>query len=128
MWVGTNSGVAQMENGRFRAFTEKDGLAGNYTRSFYEDAEGTIWIGGYDGGLTRYKNGEFKKITKRDGLFSDGVFVILEDDAGWFWINSNQGIYRVRRGELNDFADGKTESVTSVSYGPEDGLMDVEGN
>ncbi|HEX8568075.1 MAG TPA: two-component regulator propeller domain-containing protein [Pyrinomonadaceae bacterium] len=127
-WVGTDSGVARMENGRFRAFTEKDGLAGNYTRSFYEDADGTIWIGGYDGGLTRCKNGEFKKITRRDGLFSDGVFVILEDEAGWFWMNSNQGIYRVRHEELNDFANGKVESVTSVSYGPEDGLLEVEGN
>ncbi|MDQ3801004.1 MAG: histidine kinase, partial [Acidobacteriota bacterium] len=128
MWIGTNAGIAQMKNGRFRAFTESDGLAGNYTRSFYEDADGIIWIGGYDGGLTRYKNGEFKKITKREGLFSDGVFVILEDDAGWFWMNSNQGIYRVRRNELNDFADGRMESVTSVSYGPEDGLLEVEGN
>lgn len=128
MWIGTNAGIARMENGRFRAFTEADGLAGNYTRSFYEDADGSLWIGGYDGGLTRWKNGEFKKITKRDGLFSDGVFVILEDEAGWFWMNSNQGIYRVRKQELNDFADGKTESVTSVSYGPEDGLLEVEGN
>lgn len=128
IWIGTNSGAALMENGRFRAFTENDGLAGDYTRSFYEDADGAIWIGGYDGGLTRYKNGVMKKITKRDGLFSDGVFVILEDDAGWFWMNSNQGIYRVRRQELNDFADGRIESITSVSYGPEDGLVNVEGN
>jgi hypothetical protein len=43
-------------------------------------------------------------------------------------MNSNQGIYRVRKQELNDFADGKVESVTSVSYGPEDGLQEVEGN
>ena len=128
MWIGTNAGIARLENGRFRALTEADGLAGNYTRSFYEDADGGVWIGGYDGGLTRYKNGTFKKITRRDGLFSDGVFVILEDDAGWFWMNSNQGIYRVRRQELNDFADGRIESVTSVSYGPEDGLLNVEGN
>lgn len=128
MWIGTNAGIARLESGKFRAFTEADGLAGNYTRSFYEDADGSVWIGGYDGGLTRYKNGAFTKITKSNGLFSDGVFVILEDDAGWFWMNSNQGIYRVRRSELNDFADGKIESVTSVSYGPEDGLLEVEGN
>jgi len=127
MWIGTTGGVARFENGSFRAFTVKDGLAGNFTRSFYEDDEGTIWIGGYDNGLTRYKNESFAKITRRDGLFSGGVFCILEDD-GWFWMNSNQGIFRVRRQELNDFADGKIESVTSVSYGPEDGLYNVEGN
>lgn len=128
LWIGTDRGVAKRENGRFTAFTENDGLAGNYTRSFYEDADGTIWIGAYDGGLTRFKNGSFSKITKSNGLFSDGVFVILEDDNGWFWINSNQGIFRVRRQELNDFADGNAPSVTSVSYGPEDGLRDTEGN
>lgn len=127
MWIGTTGGVARFENGAFHAFTVKDGLAGNFTRSFYEDDEGTIWIGGYDNGLTRYKNESFAKITRRDGLFSEGVFCILEDD-GWFWMNSNQGIFRVRRQELNDFADGKIESVTSVSYGPEDGLYNVEGN
>ncbi len=127
MWIGTTGGIARLENGSFHAFTEKDGLAGNFTRSFYEDDEGTVWIGGYDNGLTRYKNKSFAKITRRDGLFSEGVFCILEDD-GWFWMNSNQGIYRVRRQELNDFADGKIESVTSVSYGPEDGLYNVEGN
>jgi signal transduction histidine kinase/ligand-binding sensor domain-containing protein len=127
-WVGTNAGIARLEGDGFRAFTEADGLAGNYTRSFYEDPDGTLWIGSYDGGLTRYKNGEFRSITKRDGLFSDGVFVILEDDAGWFWMNSNQGIYRVRRQELNDFADGLLDSITCVSYGPEDGLLEVEGN
>ena len=127
MWIGTAGGIARFENGSFRAFTEKDGLAGNFTRSFYEDDEGTIWIGGYDNGLTRYKNESFAKITRRDGLLSEGVFCILEDD-GWFWMNSNQGIFRVRRQELNDFADGKIGFVTSVSYGPEDGLYNVEGN
>jgi signal transduction histidine kinase len=43
-------------------------------------------------------------------------------------MNSNQGIYRVRRNDLNDLADGVIASVTSASYGPEDGLLNVEGN
>ena len=129
IWVGTISGLARFDGTRFQAFTEQShGLGGNYVRGLYEDRDGTLWIGTYDSGLTRYRDGRFVAIRSRNGLFSDGVFCILEDDDGWFWMNSNQGIHRTRRSELNAFADGRQESVTSVSYGPEDGLIVVEGN
>ncbi|HND19472.1 MAG TPA: histidine kinase, partial [Acidobacteriota bacterium] len=52
----------------------------------------------------------------------------LEDNRGWFWMNSNQGIYRVRKQELNDFTEGKTKFLTSIAYGKKDGLINIEGN
>lgn len=128
IWVGTTTGLARLEGDRFVSFTTEGPLEANYVRSLYEDAEGTIWIGTYDSGITRFKDGKFSSITKKQGLFSDGVFCILEDDDGWFWMNSNQGIHRSRRSDLNDVADGKVSTVNSASYGPEDGLSNVEGN
>jgi len=127
-WIGTRGGLALFENGSFTSFTVADGLASNSIRSLYEDADGVLWIGSYDGGLTRLKDGKFTVYTMQDGLSSNGVFCILEDPAGWFWINSNQGIYRVSRQELNDFADGKTRSLNSIAYNKKDGLLNVEGN
>ena len=127
IWVGTVTGLARLEGNRFISLTTADGLGGNYIRSLYEDDEGILWIGTYDSGITRFKNGKFASITSRHGLFSDGVFCILEDD-GWFWMNSNQGIHRTRRQDLNDVADGKASTVPSIAYGPEDGLTNVEGN
>lgn len=133
LWIGTRGGVAVITDPAaatpgFIRYTEADGLAGNYTRSLYEDADGVIWIGSYDGGITRIKDGRLHRITMNDGLFSNGVFCFLEDRQGWFWMNSNQGIFRIRRQELNDFADGKVKSVTSIAYGRQDGLTSVEGN
>jgi signal transduction histidine kinase/ligand-binding sensor domain-containing protein len=134
IWVGTRGGVAVLECGMRNAecgivkYVERDGLASNYTRSLYEDADGAIWIGSYDGGLTRYKDGRLTRYTTGDGLHSSGAFCILEDANGWFWMNSNQGIYRVRRQELNDFADGKTKFLTSIAYTKQDGLLNIEGN
>jgi len=128
LWVGTRGGLALFENGNFKSFTAADGLASNYVRSLYEDAEGVLWIGSYDGGLTRFKDGKFTVYTMLDGLSSNGVFCILEDSRGWFWINSNQGIYRVSRTELNDFADGKIKSLNSIPYNKQDGLLNIEGN
>ncbi len=43
-------------------------------------------------------------------------------------MSSNRGIYRVARQQLNDFADGKIQSVTSVAYGVKDGMADAECN
>lgn len=128
LWIGTRGGLALFESGAFRPYTSADGLASNYIRSLYEDSEGVLWIGSYDGGLTRLKDGRFTVYGMSEGLSSNGVFCIVEDAAGWFWMNSNQGIYRVSRRELNDFADGKIRSVTSISYNKQDGLLNVEGN
>ncbi|HEY0427187.1 MAG TPA: two-component regulator propeller domain-containing protein [Pyrinomonadaceae bacterium] len=128
LWIGTTGGLAKLENEQITAFTEKDGLSGNHIRSIYEDSGGVLWFGTYDNGLTRLKDGKFSAIRVRDGLFDQGAFQILEDDFGRFWISSNRGIYRVNKQELNDFADGKINTVLSVSYGMKDGMPDAECN
>ncbi len=128
LWIGTRAGLALIQNGKIRTFSAEDGLASNFIRSLYEDSDRTLWIGSYDGGLTRFKEGKFTRFTTKEGLSSNGVFCILEDDSDWFWMNSNQGIFRIRKQELNDFADGRTKSLTSISYNKQDGLLNIEGN
>jgi signal transduction histidine kinase len=128
IWVGTTTGLAQLVDDRFVPLTWQQGRFRPFVRSLYEDRDGALWIGTYDSGLFRFKNNQIANINGAKGLFSDGVFCILEDDDGWFWMNSNQGIFRVKRDELNKCADGQLASVNSVSYGPDDGLLNVEGN
>jgi signal transduction histidine kinase/ligand-binding sensor domain-containing protein len=128
LWIGTRAGLALIQNGKISTFSAEDGLASNFIRSLYEDSDRTLWIGSYDGGLTRFKEGKFTRFTTKEGLSSNGVFCILEDDSGWLWMNSNQGIFRIRKQELNDFADGRTKSLTSISYNKQDGLLNIEGN
>jgi ligand-binding sensor domain-containing protein/signal transduction histidine kinase len=128
LWIGTYGGLAHLANDRFTIYTEGDGLASNRVRALYEDTEGALWIGTYDGGLNRFKAGRFTRYTMSQGLFSNGVFQILEDDAGNFWMSSNQGIYRVSRQQLNDFAAGKISTINSISYGKADGMHNTECN
>jgi len=97
-------------------------------RSLYVDHEDVLWIGTYDGGLGRFDKGNFTHYTTQNGLFSSGVFQILEDSRGYFWLSSNQGIYRVEKQELNDFASGKISAITSIAYGKSDGMLNVECN
>jgi ligand-binding sensor domain-containing protein/signal transduction histidine kinase len=132
LWFGTYGGLALLERGTdgvtFTSFTEQQGLASNQVRSLYEDEQGTLWAGTYDGGLSRFRDGKFTTYRTANGLYSNGVFQILEDGRGNFWMSSNQGIYRVSRAELEDFAAGKLSHITSTSFGKSDGMLNAECN
>lgn len=128
IWVGSYSGLGQYIDGRLRYYTERDGLSSNRIRALYEDADGVLWIGTYDGGLNRFKDGRFTRYTTTEGMYSNGVFSILEDRRGNFWMGSNQGIHRVSRRQLNDFAEGRIARIDAVGYGKADGMLTAECN
>lgn len=128
LWLGSYGGLTHFSDGRFTAWTEADGLPGNAVRALKKDSDGALWIGTFDSGLGRFKDGRFTRYTQRDGLFDNGVFQILEDDFGWVWMSCNRGIYRVRKQELNEFAQGKISTVTAVAFGKSDGMENAECN
>jgi ligand-binding sensor domain-containing protein/signal transduction histidine kinase len=128
LWFATYGGLSYLQDGKFIALGQAEGLFSLRLRTIHEDDDGTLWIGSYDGGLSRLKDGRFTNYTTADGLFSNGVFQILDDQRGNFWIGSNRGIYRVSREQLNAFAEGRVRSLTCVSYGKEDGLLNTECN
>lgn len=128
LWVGTTRGMSRFKDERFTNYTIDEGLSNNFVREIYEDADKTLWIGTYGGGLNRFKDGRFIHITTQNGLFDNIVSRILEDEHGNFWMSGNRGIYRVRRDELNDFAEGRTATVNSISYGVADGMKNNETN
>lgn len=128
LWIGTYDGLTRIENGKITSWREADGLPSRTVRALYEDADGTLWIGSYDGGLARFQDGKFTSYTSKTGLPNDGAFQILEDDNRNLWISSNRGIYRVKKGELNEFADGRRANVTAIAYGKSDGMLNAECN
>ncbi len=128
LWFGGLGGLSEYKNGKFINYTTSNGLTGNYVRTIYEDADGVLWIGTYDEGLSRLKDGKFENFKAKDGLHNNGVFAIEEDESGNFWISSNNGIYRVKRSQLNDFADKKITRINSIAYGKQDGMLNSECN
>ena len=51
LWIGTESGGLNiwLGNGKFKKFSEKDGLLSNSVMSIIEDPKGFLWIGTYKG-------------------------------------------------------------------------------
>ncbi len=128
LWIGTVGGLSHFADGRFTNYTTQQGLSHDYVRDIFEQDDGAVWIGTYGGGLNRLKDGRIVPVTTRAGLCDNIVSRILPDDAGNFWMSCNRGIYRVRRQELNDYADGKISSIHCVRYGEADGMKSSECN
>ena len=125
-WVGTYGGLAVLRDGAYQTYTTANGLSHDYVRSLHESADGTLWIGTYGGGLTRLRDGKFTAVTARDGLFSDVIFRILEDASGDLWMSCNKGVFRVKRGELDEFAAGTRARVHSEVLDEADGMRSRE--
>ena len=129
LWIATDGdGVSRFQNGHFTAYTQKEGLLNGHVMAVYVDPGGVAWVGTASGGLNRIKNGRLTSYAVDQGLFDSTVGTILEDDRGNLWMGCDNGIFRVRKQELNDFADGRVKFIHSVSYGTVDGLRSRECN
>ncbi len=117
LWAGTESGLVRYHDGSLRIYTERDGLPYPFVTGLHEDSDGVLWVGTRGGGLSRLKDGVLTTSTMKHGLPSDSVYQILEDDRQNLWCGSSRGIFRVSRHQLNQLAEGKIKTLSSVSYG-----------
>ena len=120
LWIGGYGGVSQLKDGAFHSLTRANGLSSDRVITLQGDERGVIWIGTYDGGLNRLEDGRLTRYTRKDGLYDDTVTRIQPDSRGFFWIGGGRGIFRVRRAELDAFAEGRSASITSTPFGPAD--------
>jgi PAS domain S-box-containing protein len=114
-------GLNRFKDGKFTAYTVKDGLVSENLQALYMDKEKALWIATRQG-VNRLKDGKFTTFTVNDGLFTNFVYSFVEDDRGNLWMGCSMGIFRVVKQQLDDFADGKIKSFTSIAYGLEHGL------
>jgi two-component sensor histidine kinase/streptogramin lyase len=128
LWVGTDAGLSRLKDGSFQRYDPEGGWLGHGIYALHADEEGSLWIGTSGGGLSRLKGEAFTHFTTGEGLFDDTIYTILDDRRGYLWMSCNKGIFRVRKSELIEVAEGKRASVRSVSYGVGDGMKSAECN
>jgi signal transduction histidine kinase/ligand-binding sensor domain-containing protein/CheY-like chemotaxis protein len=129
LWVGTRGGgLNHVEDGRITALTTRQGFPNDFVYALHQDSDGVLWVGTFGGGLVRLEGDRRFVFTTAHGLFDDVIYGMVEDRAGDLWLTCNRGIFRVRRGELNEVAAGRRAAVTSIAYGLPDGMRSVECN
>jgi ligand-binding sensor domain-containing protein/tRNA A-37 threonylcarbamoyl transferase component Bud32 len=103
LWAGSEEGLIRWRNGDFQSLINVQGMASNYISSLCEDAEGSLWVGTFDGGLTQIRDEKITTLTSREGL-SGGMFRSLhQDDSGVLWIGGYGG-------HLNRYQNGRVEN------------------
>jgi ligand-binding sensor domain-containing protein/AraC-like DNA-binding protein len=85
-----------------------------------------LWISTHGAGLKRFKNGTFTSYTTDVGMTDNFVYQLLEDTRGYFWIMSAAGVLRVKKDELNRFAEGRIDKINCTSFGTADGMKTSE--
>lgn len=112
VWVGTGRGLALYDTDQdWNVFTTEQGLPGDNITSVYQDEDGLVWVGTYEGALAIFDdaNWSFKEFTN---LSDKGVYSIREiaqdedrnlwfagggiarynpDDASWEYFNNSEG-------------------------------------
>ena len=125
LWIGTSGdGLFCYSNGVYSSFTTREGLPHDHVHALLPE-EDFVWVG-TAGGLARVQGNVVKAFTQKDGLPDEAMAQLQADDAGNLWIGSTRGLFRLRKQQLHDYADGRTRFLDPVSYGKADGLTDVE--
>jgi ligand-binding sensor domain-containing protein len=55
-------------------------------------------------GLCRLRNGRVTAFSGRNGLAEEAILQLRGDDEGNLWIGCNSGLFRLRTGQLDDWA------------------------
>jgi signal transduction histidine kinase/ligand-binding sensor domain-containing protein/CheY-like chemotaxis protein len=127
IWIGTNRGVNRLENGKFISYPLTDLLYSNIVTSIYEDKEGILWIT-TKCGMIRIKDGKLTAFNKYADMTDTMIHNLFEDEKGIFWLHGNKGFFKVSRSSLNDFAEGKIDSLSFFSIERVDSNGNVTNN
>ncbi|HEX5222922.1 MAG TPA: two-component regulator propeller domain-containing protein, partial [Verrucomicrobiae bacterium] len=129
LWVGTQgSGLGRFQDGKFQTIGQTNGLPPDDILSLYEDADRTLWIGTFDRGMGRYRDGRYTAITMKNGLPNNVIGHIEDDEMGNLWLNTQRGLVRVSKKDLNACADGHLRNLSTLVLGKGDGLPTLAGS
>ena len=123
MWFGTPNGVSAFAKGRWRSYSEKDGLPSSDVSCLSVDSAGVVWIGTASG-LAFVDAAGIRVPRKSPAVLQEPITGIAADARGSIWIATSNHVVRASRDEL---AQGEIRDANLREYGVADGLHSVEG-
>jgi signal transduction histidine kinase/ligand-binding sensor domain-containing protein len=120
VWV-RSGGFSRLQDGRFKTFFRRCHSHAswdwaNWFSTLYEDRDGSLWAGTWDGGILRFKNGRLHEEKSLSSQIKGRLYGILRDHAGDLWFGGDQGLYRLHNDHFTHYAagDGLPEGGVSV--------------
>ncbi|MGO8934802.1 MAG: two-component regulator propeller domain-containing protein [Terracidiphilus sp.] len=119
IWAGTDNGLGLYEDGKWKTYTTKDGLAHRAVLSLALDKRtGDVWAGTM-GGLSRISGGRIVSYTQlNSGLSNDVVYgVSVEDENVWVATASGACRLNLDTGEWSLYNERNTPMREIWAYG-----------
>lgn len=138
VWIGTaRLGIFRIHAGEVDHFDSGDGLSGDAVAGFFEDREGSLWVG-TSKGVDRFRDVRVATFSIREGLNTDSVSSVLATRDGRVWIGNSGALNLLENGKLSAIRTGEGlpgRDVTTLFedragrlwVGVDDGLWLYEG-
>jgi signal transduction histidine kinase len=129
VWVGTDSGVGVLQDGRYEARSRPKDLVGESVRRIAEGPDGALWFASEPwprsnsgGGVTRLHNGQWTQYGPADGLPNNHVYEIHCTATGRILAATTDGPAELKNGRwfplaLGPRSDPKTSAFTEDADG-----------
>ncbi len=91
LWFGTKNGLNCFDGKNLIHYDEKNGLSDFEIVHLFEDHNGNIWIGTWDGGLNCWDGKSFTNFSSIKEIGTESVCAFCEDKDGKLWIGSGGG-------------------------------------
>ncbi|MBN2327101.1 MAG: regulator [Candidatus Omnitrophica bacterium] len=108
LWVGTEGGLALYEDGKWKSWTEEDGLPFNVVSSIaVSEKTGDVWLAMFGGGVARFSGGRFDHYHQlNSGLVNDVVYgITVLGDEVWAATTAGVSSYNFVTGEWEIFTE-----------------------
>jgi len=128
LWIGTNdSGLALMENGKFRIWGEDDGLGSPYVCTIAEDKNGIIYAGTTKG-ITMVNPNDFSLKFIDDPKVSSTYIesISCSEDGLIYCLTNDDDYFTLKDGKLVNYVDHEhlgQPGITSILPDPENPEM-----
>ncbi|XZF16525.1 ligand-binding sensor domain-containing protein [Chitinophagaceae bacterium MMS25-I14] len=130
VYIATDEGIFVINKKLcvIKHITINDGLPCNKVRSMYIDKARQVWIGTLKGGLCLLSNDHIYNFPTGPGGLNRDVLSITEDRNGFLWMTANEGLYKVKKNDLEAYASASKTLFSVQHYSVADGLRNPEFN
>ncbi len=126
IWVLGARGVCRFSGGELRLESRKVPLPDRQMLDMRQDSQDPqrFWFCG-PSGLFTIKGNDLFSFNRGNGLVGDSLHQLFADEQGYFWLSGMDGILRVSRKELLEYASGVRPAYSCLQFDRVDGLAPI---
>jgi signal transduction histidine kinase/ligand-binding sensor domain-containing protein len=130
VFICTDKGLLQFENGRFHAYTKANGLPSNNIRAMCQSIDGTKWVAGIDFGLAVSNGTKFLPYISESLRPREDISALTCSAGNVEWIGKPDGLLRIEGSKIQTFTtqDGLPDNAVSSLHESPDGSLWIGTN